>query len=421
MDEDSVLLLESLHTIRFAELKESLPTTTSQRGGTLVPLLARLIDETEVEHSQILADYKSAQDAAKAALGRKLLRVSQKIDTIHLLSADFSSDVGRQDIPVGLWCLVDSLVHDLLPAGADPIVHLDSNRMYSTLSLNSVAGDFLRDPALSASIGPTIFNLPALDPANVLLAPILAHEVGHSLVSHSNLLNSLYQKGDMGALNTLLKDCLAEEPGADPTLWKNLLNSWLRELVCDALAVVLTGPSFLFASCVFLPAPARGSIGTHPYPADRISFTLGQLTQLGWADRLESESPNVRNWLTELVKATGAPAPGAERFLREAIGLLETAVYEVARDSVSAALMPTDFAEVANELKELFAVGIPASRVSGRAPGPWEVVLGGWESSLRALDDSPQSLTKTAGDAALNHFLVKCLEIARITQVWNEL
>jgi hypothetical protein len=421
MDDASVELLDALIASRVRSLSRSVPPDAEVRGGSLFPLLRRLIDSVDSERAQLLTAFPGADAASRDALGRKLLRSLHKLSTVHVLAADYVGDVRRQDVPVGVLCLIDALIADLLPDQSDPVVHLDSQLMYSTLSLSRVAADFLQDSSLLSDPGVIVFNLPALDPANVLLSPILAHEVGHTLVTHAQLLTEIFNNVDLNKLNDLFGDCLKRDQSGDPAAWKNQLNSWVRELVCDALALALTGPSFLYASAAFLPAPSPGALGSHPYAADRLRLSVEQLKALGWGDYLAAATPTILMWVESLQRATPPPATPQEEFMRGAVSLLAPAVAKVARDHVDPVLDPEDYASISPELLELMEEGIPPSKLSSGIPSPWQIVLGGWEVGLRNRGDAPPSVGELVGDRGLRDFLVKSIELARVSSLWEEL
>jgi hypothetical protein len=81
--------------------------------------------------------------------------------------------------------------------------------------------------------------------------PILAHEVGHTAVEQNSLGSKAFKRVDAVRLNTLFDDCLQAAGNPPPGPWQVQLFRWMDELLCDALATVLTGPSLLFASATF--------------------------------------------------------------------------------------------------------------------------------------------------------------------------
>ena len=419
MDDHGLQLLDELVKSKGNELRAIIPADSQSRGSTLFPLLRRLIDATEAERLDVLKDLSNASDITRSVLGRKLLRHNQKLDVLHMLAADYVADVDRQDIPVGLLCLIDTLIDDLLPNPADPLVHLVPDRMYSTLTLTQLAASLLKDSSLVASAGPIVFNLPALDPANALLSPILAHEVGHTVVQERKLLNQLTQAVDLGQIDAIFKRCLAKDPKADPSHWKGQLGSWISELLCDALATALTGPSFLYASATFLPAPSRGGLGSHPFPAERVRFTLSQLDSFGWQGYLGTHSAMVTDWLRTLESNRPSTPSPEEEFLTESVALMESAIASIAAQHVVSRLDVSEYSKCSAELCELFDAGIPPSRLQHGVPTPWQLILCGWEVALQHYGNSSRSLGQAVSDRAFNAFLIKGIELVRITQLWD--
>ena len=94
----------------------------------------------------------------------------------------FLRDVERRDLPAGLHVAIDTTIDQLLSEGGDPIVHMDDEYMYSTLDLRRALN---QEP--DEMVSPIVFFLPATDPFNVLLLPIIAHEVGHGAIRQADL------------------------------------------------------------------------------------------------------------------------------------------------------------------------------------------------------------------------------------------
>jgi len=220
------------------------------RGYSLVSLLIQACERVSIEASSIAGQVPLADPAVGPSLERELYRLLDELKLVHLFLGMYAGDFGRNDLPVGLVHMVDALVRDLLPRGADPIIHLSPENMYSTLGVVEAAKQLWRltpppDPH------PVGFNLPALNPENAMLAPILAHEVGHT-AWRQGLDAQLNATADLTAASAHLRSAVVPG-GPSAQHLAELFDSWRQELLCDALAAVLTGPSFLFASAVFLP------------------------------------------------------------------------------------------------------------------------------------------------------------------------
>ncbi|MCA1696727.1 MAG: hypothetical protein LC749_19505, partial [Actinobacteria bacterium] len=214
--------------------------------------------------------------------------------------------------------------------------------------------------------------------------------------------------------------CPSKRGMLNPGPWQVQLFSWIDELLCDALALVLTGPSFLFAAAAFLPAPQAGSLGTHPFPADRIRFALESLRTLGWGDVLAERVPDLLAWLTEVSSPAEAPADARERFLRLGLRSLEESILTVARSQVANPLTPAEFDNLDSRVMELVNLAIPPSQVGVDPVPPWMIVLAGWLYRFSSDGDHAETLAKATGDTVFNEYLLKAIEMSRVTSLWRE-
>jgi hypothetical protein len=420
VDQGSLGLVVGLLNDRIGAVRRVQPRIEGGRGQQLLALVESMLVGVERERDRLLKELAAATDDDEAAvLGRMLLRLLSQVRGFSMLTP-YLADVGRVDLPMGLVQSIEILIESLLPEGADPVVHLDEHHMYSTLDLLSLT-ESVR-VALGVTGEPTpapiVFFLPGTDPNNALLLPILGHEVGHPAVDQARLMPTVLDRASLDALNTLLDDCMNAAGETDATPWQIRLFHWLEELMCDALATVLTGPSFLFASAVFLPAPDEGVLGTHPFPSDRIGMTLRLLDALGWRNLLTVHAPGITAWLEGLDQPIGAAAP-RERFLREGVRLLEPALFEVAREHVSGDLEPNEFDNIQSFLAELLHAGVPPAEISGKAVPPWAAVLAAWLHRVREHGDVPATLIAAVADREFNASILKAIEMSRILSLWG--
>lgn len=198
--------------------------------------------------------------------------------------------------------------------------------------------------------------------------------------------------------------------------WQIQFVRWIDELLCDALATALTGPSYLFASAAFLPAPELGDVGSHPFPADRIRLTLDQLDQLGWSPLLEEKTPQVLDWLRN-IQQDAHPDDHHERFLRGALDIVAPAIFEVAKEHVGT---PLDVAEVHRlllSLLEHYEVGVPPVELDGATVSSWSILLGAWLHQFHRHGDQSATVAIAVDDSELSDFVVKAMEMARILQI----
>jgi len=422
VDKEGFDLVSGLLDEQLSGIGVYLPDTSHvDRGRRLVELVQLLRTGLHDEHARIVEAFPGAEPAEQNALGRKLARLLQQSRVLHMLRP-YVQEVVRRDIPVGLWQVIDNLISALLPHRADAVIHFDDDHnMYATLDLaTAVAGTLTAlGRSYDDAVHPVVFFLPGSDPTNALLMPILAHEVGHPAVEASNLgSETLKRIPDVAKLNQLLDECLKAASTPSTGQWQLQLAQWMDELLCDALATVLTGPSMLFAAATFLPAPELGSLRTHPFPADRIGFIVELLDLLGWTPTLQSRLPLTLNWCRSLHQPEG-PDP-RERFLRGAVQLIKPAIFEVARAHTTYVFKPEDFTTLVDPITELIESGIPSAQVPGYELTPWAITLAAWLLQFQLRGDAPKTMAAAVADSEFNLLVHKSIEMAGIAKLWAQ-
>jgi hypothetical protein len=163
-----------------------------------------------------------------------------------------------------------------------------------------------------------------------------------------------------------------------------------------------------------------GSLSGHPFPVDRLDLCASQLRDLGWGDHLVANFPGISDWLDRLSAEAPAATEPQETFLRKAVTLLSGDITKVAAAHIADPLLPEAYDLISAELNELVAAGIPPSRLTAGTPSSWDLVLAGWQTAIAVRGDTPMSITAAAEDRPFNGFLLKSLEIAKITEIWDE-
>jgi hypothetical protein len=416
--DDELRFLARLIADRTAQLRASAADESQGRGYGLVRLVLLLCDAVEEDAAAVSGRLPLVDPTEGPVLERELLRLRTEQNVLHELLAHYRGDAGRRDLPIGLAHLVDEIVDDLLPTRADPIIHLDSRNMYSTMPLLGAVAGLLRGKSLSEP-HPVAFNLPALDPANALLSPILVHEVGHT-AWRQGLQQALDSKADLATASDHLRRAAASG-SIRPTELAKQFDGWRQEIMCDAVAAVLTGPSFLFASAVFLPAPAHSYLGTHPYPRDRLRYTLDLLDDIGWTPVLQRLVPRVLAWCRDLARDPQLTGHPAEPGLRDALDTIEPAISEVAKSAAGNSLRPEVFEDAEPGLFAHLDLGVPPVTTEAGTPmSPWLIIAGSWLHEIGHLGDEPESLAVISANARLNNLLIKAIELAGVSKLWGQ-
>ena len=413
---------------RIAQVHETLRKRSPGRGSSLIDYVSLLLDDLEKRLADIeteIAEAPAGNRAIEEAYLRQLLRLLPILSVMHRLVAKYSRDVGRSDLSVGLQYLVAEVITDLLPDGADPLIHLSSSNMYSTLALE--AGLKELSLAISGSSrpmpipAPVVFNLPGINPEIILYSPILVHEVGHTAAQRS-LFGEVASQWDQVEIERVFHQNLAQLGTSVPPEvaqdWSGTFAGWVEETLCDALAVVLTGPSFLFSMCVFLPAPSLNEPGSHPQERDRVQHCLDLLGQLGWNPFIRMRFPEVFDWATEIAIRTVPTRSPKESFLREGLKLALPAIDSVARTNVKSALSTADIDDVLSEAIGFLKEGIPVVEANGAPISTWQATLCGWTLGWSTHDGSVKGMSTAVHDPDLNRLVLKTIEYARIKEMW---
>jgi len=399
-----------------------------RRGSKLRALMNHLLNRVDKELEALAQEEAQAVgvDALHDVVTRKYERLSPQLDSLHEILAAFRDAVGRSDVPVGLQHLIDVLMETVVIDQGDPIVQLSAVNMYSTIDLVAWVDDLFSrtgsPPAAYSGNHPIAFNLPALDPQNALLAPILAHEVGHTAVNQS-LLRALEVAIDPAPVEALLAMQLSiaglHPSGAEAGEWVASFQAWCAELICDAIAIAVTGPSFVLAFCAFAPPSASAQVGTHPSERDRIRIQLKQLDERGWTPTMERDFPSLTAWLRDASNNMTLTGTAKETFLRGAIALIENEIIAVAEQHIASGFDPKSADASISAAADWLSHGVPAVEFEGEVLGPWAIVMAGWIATFREHGDDPASLASGVGDTAFNAVVVKALEMSSIVTAWR--
>lgn len=421
MDEHGVALLDNLIANQLVRLRVGLDKAATGRAASFLAFVAQHLGAVDSERVALVAQLQiEADPSGRRILGRRLLRIRQLLDAFHILVFLYGPDVGRRDLPVGLLHLVDALLEGMVGSG-DAVVHLDQSNMYSTGSMTVMWSPLSKELNVTyTGEEPIVFNLPGLDPTNMLLSPILAHEVGHTVLSKFPLITDALAASDVRSIEQHRDSAIAILPSVTQHDWQLQFRGWCEELICDALATALTGPSMLFASAAFLPAPDLGQLGTHPYPADRLRITLDQLEAGAWKPLIGEECAAIVDWLDGLAAAPAAYGNPLEASLRESTKLIAPAIVAVAEAHIDARLQADDFAVVWPSLRDYLDAGIPPAQVSTHLPSPWQIVLGAWLFQLRRHGSDATGIARAVADSEFNRLILKSVEMARVLQLWEE-
>jgi hypothetical protein len=386
--------------------------------------------------TQAQTDFKSAgNDQERRAALRKLRRLVEVARDLDHVLVHLQPQTGQ--LGLGTAYLVLELGQALIGSPVDLIeTPLDASR-FATLSWPF---ELLlsRGPAKLQSAGqlrkrrkgpiPVLVMYPRREAANVFLAPLLIHELGHPAVERNKLIERLWSQlhNDVRAWPECLEHYLeigtqqaSAGSGQSRREAELRLRVKLEELICDALAVCCLGPSYLFA---FVGHAASRSLTealpSHPPTALRVELMLIWLESLGWGEVL-SRTPQVTEWLRALVQTT-APVLRVEPELLKAMRAAGETVGQIAfAHTTTVRFTPARFAEQSEALEALLRDDILPAQVDhngSRADRP-AVILAGWIHGLGARP--PSAIPKLLADGKTHSFLDKALEMSTVLEKWR--
>lgn len=416
MDVRGTELLLDVVKRRLEFLRGFVPQDSPPRGGSLFASIHTLLNSLENDVSD-LKDAYSDPETSEASV-RKLVRSTQRLDVLHLLASEFKGDVGRKDLPVGLLSLLDALLDHYNIRNADPLVHLDRAPMYSTLPLTSFLGQRYgsQDGAVPQVV---VFNLPALDPANMLLSPLMAHEVGHAYIDRAKIMDELFNSSGSDAA---VLEMIDSETGVDSSVARDCVVSWANEILCDQLALDAFGPSFLYAAASFMPASAPLVGITHPPPALRIGRMMTHLRRTGWSEFLDRKLADIHQWLASLAEGPitwlvdSTDRQIADLAMR-AVDLLDDPLAQVASPNIG--IRYSEYSDICDDCKRNMTAGVPCVDLDERDVSIWEVILAAWEVGIGHSGDGVLALSQAVGNRPFNAFVGKCVELVRVSQLWK--
>ena len=416
MDERGLELVRHLIAGHIDNALRGQPTSHSGRGARLFDLHRRVIEQANATVADVDAKLQASNDDAtrryaELELQRTLAQVEINLPFLRPLM----ESARRADVPIGLLVALDSAIEALLPCGADPVVQFDDAHMYSTLDLYEAL-----NWEQESKPTPVAFFVPVMSPFNAPMTPLLVHEIGHTAILQANL-GSAAMSDASDNLNTLLAKRFSD---ADPeTRFKvhTKLVGWVDELLCDSLATAICGPSYLFAAASFLPATAHDDPeSSHPFPSDRLRFSLARLESTGWSDFMKTTCPETARWLRQ--RATpGTPPSIKEQFLREACEALARPIESTVANHVSEAAIDAEaYAAVAPHALDQLRMRVPASEIDQEPIGPWQILLLGWQRSFEVHGDSPATLAHAPNDTELSRVLLRAIEMAQVRRLWSD-
>lgn len=287
-------------------------------------------------------------------------------------------------------------------------------------------------PLSRGSPEPLVVFLPPHERGSALLYPLLVHEIAHTALPRCGLVTRAKDRlgdrwasaieeaaGFLGAYEGQGREIAVANAGLR-------LHYWLRELLCDAIALSYCGPSYLYAFAAAALQRELGGIGeSHPPAADRIASMIAFTRKLGWGDVHENNASPMSTWL---VQASNARLSGLkdydERLLREMIPLSQGVHELVSAEFESVVLRPAGMSQLI-EVAELMDLGVlPAQLATGGAADRRTILYAAWQQVLRNGSkwngDAPSAMAVALADQKYQDFVERAIELSFVVDAWGE-
>lgn len=332
-------------------------------------------------------------------------------------------------LDLGTRYLVDHIAAKLVSPDAEVTV-VAGERSYGKVT-NPLSPVFL----LSGADAPVtelaiVVFVPRREQRSGLLHPLIIHELAHAADDQHRLVGQVLDAANedpdlMAALEAAaaVQASGTEDVAAAVQALGARLAAWTEEAICDAFAVQLLGPTYLYSFMAIVGTSDLDRAGEeHPPTRQRIRLLLEQLDELGWGELMTSASQEIDDWFRETASGGHAYDNPEERFCVQALGRLAGHVRATVADHVGMlTFLEEEFSPMHAEIVSLLSAGIPPSQTLQlqRIQRP-AIILGSWLFAVRREGSDLAALARAADVPELSRLLPKALQDAALLAAWEK-
>ena len=352
-----------------------------------------------------------------------MLRLAQKC--LPWLAATRSPTVN-----LGSLYLTEEFARHIVGTNVDLVVVTSPEYMYSEESwlFREVIAQTTGYVPHMTTRRPMAMFYPLTDADRVLMHTVMAHELGHASAEEYDLVASAEQMLDNDPTFVASLDSTVNaisSPGHFSTslvasALRQVLRSWLLEILCDHLAIAVAGPAFLWSFAGFaLPYTYASPGDEHPPNSLRIRLALDYLVSGGWQPFMEDVAPGVTAWLRGVAADATVPLAPAYAFMRDELLRRQVELQQIAIARVGIGVLEPSGAgarahEAAALLRRLILpIGLEEP-LELRA-----ILLGGWIEAFIRHGDGPAGVIGALGDLSLQELIGKAMELSVVATEWS--
>jgi hypothetical protein len=406
-----------------------------RRGVVLATHLHEAYNALIAHIEQRTGDYKTLPDT-KSKSGA-LIEMRQMVVGARSLHRSLSwlDAASSPPLDLGTRYLVDQMTVRLVVNHAEVTVVAATDKSYATVTnpLGPVFELSGAEPPHAEMV--IVVFVPRREQRSGLLHPLIVHELGHAVNKQHGLVAQIFGtepgrnelEKAMDEANKYAKASTEGEVGGDEVADATekiaaRLSAWVEEVVCDAIAAYILGPTYLYSFMAIVGTSDLDVAGEeHPATRQRIRLILKQLDDLGWKDLLADAAPHIDAWFRSTASEEYEYCEWDVGFCTAAMARLADTVVEVVASHLNGSVFrASDFLPLRKEIEGLLTVGIPPSQTLERtAIGRAEIILGSWLFAVTEQGGDLDALATAADVPELSRLLPKALQDAALLEAWG--
>lgn len=453
------------------ELERLIPPYGPKRFASALLQIVRTMEDfyqAEIKNALDVEDETYIQQ-----ISAKYLEILQKM---HGNPMQFLQRGDEYFVPSEILMTMTSFVDQLSDRNIDFSISPQWDYMYGFFGYKDIVKNFLRDIAVDYSLverlqeeQPELFvfvTYPYVEHRNILLHSIMIHEVSHLVDWLRGITVAL--EGEITLDQESLEHHLSEEKKLEINLspsqeeevqgptqitlegilgksietvfrndCKEVVKSWLKEVIADVLSVHALGPAYVFAANEFftLIADMDQYSPSHPSSRLRMKFLLEELEENDYLSDLENS--DVKEKLIELISLIEPqyivePNDRRQKVAYETITKNIVIIREKARSCVPYSYGAQTFnRHVDNYVKDYLSKGIPQADIwddSGEKNIDVNIISilnAGWQLYLTDMDkylrlfDANSIEEKNRALNNLYELIIRAMETSQILRIWK--
>lgn len=412
--------------------RASLEIVERESGEASSRLASRIkvyLDAIEKQAELVGEAFDSALDDT-ARLGA-INTLRQFVSTVRNLqrTASWLQNADASPLDLGTNYLIEDVASKLIGLETELLIVPDFDGSYATYvdpyevppRMASVAGN-------PASGTVAVVFIPHRETRTGLLHPLIVHELGHAAVRGHGLTSTVMRSAlkdqdfidRVAATASTRAGSTGEDPQSATKVVVDALESWIEESLCDSIASLVLGPTYLLSYAgEVLAEGVDDADQEHPPSWLRVRFMIENLSD--WNEIVRGFVPDAMEWLESLANADYPNGDLTVEFLLTTLGDLSGEIHEVAAAHVGALkFTPEEFQAHLELFEELIPLQVPPAQAKdGKPVSRAAIILAFWLYVVRSDGGDARALANAPDAEELARLLPKSMELSAIIEEWE--